>query len=986
MRQKKGWKKMGVKVLAALTAMGLLWQPSDINAAAWGRTSDSYTANGTFHIDQFGEYDINAEVTVTDGVITAVEITGENFGGTYGDYNQSVKLPEAIAGMAEKFIGLGDTDRDGIQELDAVSGATYSSNGIKEAVMNALGLEEEETSGNVPSQVPEAGTYQVTVAVRSDVVDHSLVQTDTTQAVLQVDDNGQMKLSYTMVSGTDQEPMYILGVNGYYVKNDRSGTLSMDGVVYNTAQAGDYTVVTDVTYPLSGLSQYYYTNTSLYVPAMSNLNGEINGIYFENGHFSVDTIATVYWDTLTKQGNSSMEITANVAENISAPSYGVSVPSSLAMGGLSTRQDNIKPYEIKISAEDKDGLVTVTAPDQGNLKNDGEESLRFYNDFGTQIFNASDGSVSTETEAARANTLKAAQTEESSNIKTDTGSTEGGTPLYGNILISAADVSGAAPGNYTGTTTFTISYSESGEDPDNPGGEDPDNPGGEDPDTPGGEDPDNPDSEDGGQDQNMEAGRYTVDVALWHATNNTLSMGNAALNPQGVIVVDKDGNMSLQMTFQSLNISGIEGYLYRMKKVDMSTVVYNQYHFPSSYEAEDAQILETFEGIYDSFNDPDSPSYDANTGGNEYPRIISIPIEPEEDMNYVEIYVPVMESIGAGQGTQLARLHINWDSVEKISDDPGTEDPGIDDPGTEEPGTEDPGTDEPDGGDPDDGSALDIRNLDDGVYALTGRMVKVDKTTLSMSDNAINHTIKLTVADGKYDLTLDFRGLTIGDRRGYLSELKYYLTGYTLDEYGNPVGDLADVTIDSYQTNEDGSLVSDQYGTDYPDFVTFEMIPEALEDGYVPLQVFVPIMESIAAGTGNQPVFLSLDWSTIKKTSEDDPDFDNDADGGDENNNGNDSNNGNGNNNGTTAPTGGSGLTGGSSLNGGSSLTGGSSLGSSSLGNSSLGSGSSLKNGLSTASGAKTGDETDFAYVWLLLLAGGVTAACVVRIRYNRRK
>ena len=71
----------------------------------------------------------------------------------------------------------------------------------------------------------------MTVAVRSDVVDHSLVQADTTQAVLQVDDNGQMKLSYTMVSGTDQEPMYILGVNGYYVNNDRSGTLSMDGVV-----------------------------------------------------------------------------------------------------------------------------------------------------------------------------------------------------------------------------------------------------------------------------------------------------------------------------------------------------------------------------------------------------------------------------------------------------------------------------------------------------------------------------------------------------------------------------------------------------------------------------------------------------------------------------------------------------------------------------------------------------------------------------------
>ena len=63
MKQKIGWKKMGMKFLAVLTALGLLWQPLDINAAALVRTSDSYTVNGTFHIDQFGEYDINAEVT-----------------------------------------------------------------------------------------------------------------------------------------------------------------------------------------------------------------------------------------------------------------------------------------------------------------------------------------------------------------------------------------------------------------------------------------------------------------------------------------------------------------------------------------------------------------------------------------------------------------------------------------------------------------------------------------------------------------------------------------------------------------------------------------------------------------------------------------------------------------------------------------------------------------------------------------------------------
>lgn len=45
------------------------------------------------------------------------------------------------------------------------------------------------------------------------------------------------------------------------------------------------------------------------------------------------------------------------------------------------------------------------------------------------------------------------------------------------------------------------------------------------------------------------------------------------------------------------------------------------------------------------------------------------------------------------------------------------------------------------------------------------------------------------------------------------------------------------------------------------------------EDGYVPLHVFVPVMEDISAGTGDQDVLLKLDWSTLKETTEDDPAF-----------------------------------------------------------------------------------------------------------------
>ena len=168
---------------------------------------------------------------------------------------------------------------------------------------------------------------------------------------------------------------------------------------------------------------------------------------------------------------------------------------------------------------------------------------------------------------------------------------------------------------------------------------------------------------------------------------------------------------------------------------------------------------------------------------------------------------------------------------------------------------------------------LDVDNLADGVYILNGDMVKVDRTTASMSDNAINHNVKLTVKDGQYSVSLDFKGLTINTQLGYLGKMSYYKTGYTVDTYGNPVGETAPVTVESYQLNADGTKVSDSFGTDYPDVVSFELIPEAKADGWVPLQVYVPIMAAISEPTGTQNVYLKLDWSTIEKTTADDPGF-----------------------------------------------------------------------------------------------------------------
>ena len=263
----------------------------------------NYTKTGTAQVEQFGKYDVDADVTITNGVISNIEITGRDFKGTYAEDNP-IYLNRAIKGLKDKFMGLYDTDVDQINKIDTVSGATSSSKAIKAAVMNALGMEvQEETVAEPPKSIPESGIYSISIKNRTDIVDHSLIENETAKAELIVDSTGKMTLSYKMISGTVKEPLYVLGFNGYYANNDFSSetNLTKTGSEYKTELCDDYQVVTDVKIPLSSLEKYYYTNVYLYVPVMSNLNGEISGVVFENGKFNIKSTITMDWSTLKKE-------------------------------------------------------------------------------------------------------------------------------------------------------------------------------------------------------------------------------------------------------------------------------------------------------------------------------------------------------------------------------------------------------------------------------------------------------------------------------------------------------------------------------------------------------------------------------------------------------------------------------------------------------------------------------------------------------------
>ena len=219
--------------------------------------------------------------------------------------NKAINGLGSTKGMKEKLTGLYMNDAQKLNDLDTVSGATYSSNAIKNATMNALGVKiEQEVIPDAPTEKPAPGLYYIEMKDRTDVVDHGLVgESKKVGAYLRVDNDGKMWLTYKMVSGTTGEPLYVLGYNGYYPNGDTTQPLTKEGVTYSTESTtaptiGDCTVVTDITVPLDGISQTYVNNVYLYVEAMKNLNGEVSGVYFDAGKFNINSTITLYWDTL----------------------------------------------------------------------------------------------------------------------------------------------------------------------------------------------------------------------------------------------------------------------------------------------------------------------------------------------------------------------------------------------------------------------------------------------------------------------------------------------------------------------------------------------------------------------------------------------------------------------------------------------------------------------------------------------------------------
>lgn len=125
---------------------------------------------------------------------------------------------------------------------------------------------------------------------------------------------------------------------------------------------------------------------------------------------------------------------------------------------------------------------------------------------------------------------------------------------------------------------------------------------------------------------------------------------------------------------------------------------------------------------------------------------------------------------------------------------------------------------------------------------------------------------------------MQLKGLSIYNLYGYLSEISYYDNGYSYDELGYPHGEKVSADVQTTQKDAEGNDIIDKYNNAsslYPEVIRFKLVKQAVadENGFVPMNVLVPIMETIAEGNGNQDVLMKLDWSTLKEISSDEPGF-----------------------------------------------------------------------------------------------------------------
>ncbi len=201
---------------------------------------------------------------------------------------------------------------------------------------------------------------------------------------------------------------------------------------------------------------------------------------------------------------------------------------------------------------------------------------------------------------------------------------------------------------------------------------------------------------------------------------------------------------------------------------------------------------------------------------------VTVPITSRMNKYYhnYQIYVPAMKEldkktdsgmvISKGKFAAISDLEVNWKTLKRKSN----------------------------------------RKLKDGIYTIPTTVVQTDKKKPSMARGAFGKLSTVTVKKGVPMITITLSGMKVGSQMGYLGKMSYYASGYSFRD-GVISGKTKAVKVLNKQTAKKAKS--------YPRTVSFPIIPEAVEDGYIPASVYIPAMGS------TRQIFIKVKWSGLKK-------------------------------------------------------------------------------------------------------------------------
>ena len=173
--------------------------------------------------------------------------------------------------------------------------------------------------------------------------------------------------------------------------------------------------------------------------------------------------------------------------------------------------------------------------------------------------------------------------------------------------------------------------------------------------------------------------------------------------------------------------------------------------------------------------------------------------------------------------------------------------------------------------------AKDIKNLPDGEYKITAEAINFSngKNPSMAASGLDNEKTKLIVKNGQYSVSVTFKPIEFNRQFGYLGDLKYYNGDKThKNRFEIDDSEFKDTTIvESYGTNDTDNFVKTYKEkfpnrTVYPKTFIYSVDKNKIDsknmlETYT--QVFVPVMESMTAGSGTQNMILKFDLSNALK-------------------------------------------------------------------------------------------------------------------------